>query len=625
MDIRARRASTQRAPIWHLKHRMRLAVFVFCLCFSSAAQEIRLNRLAGGLTLPSDLQHAGDGSGRLFVVQQNGRIQIWRDGALVQRPFLDIASRVLSGGERGLLGLAFPPGYATRRHFYVNYTDRQGDTVVARYRLTSDPEIADASSEELILRIDQPYSNHNGGQLRFGPDGYLYIGMGDGGSAGDPQNNAQNRSVLLGKLLRLDVEGTATPYGIPSDNPFAGGSAGRGEIWALGLRNPWRFSFDRDTGDLWIADVGQNRAEEVNFTSAGSRGGENYGWDIMEGLQCYPASAACSRESLVLPVLEYGRSEGCSVTGGFVYRGRRFPSLRGSYVYGDYCTGRIWGVRREGERWVNRLLFDSEFAISTFGEDESGEIYVADHGGGAIYLIETIGEGLSLSSDSVVNAASGIPGLVPGSLATIYAAGLRDSPGVTEARSLPLPTSLDGISVTIAGRPAPLLAVASTASGEQVNLQVPFSISGDSARVTVQRGSASASVDAAILTAQPGIFTSDGSAAIAATSDFRLITEGNPAMRNSIIVLYATGLGAVENTPASGEGAPSTPLSYARVTPAVRIGGIPAEVLFAGLAPGFAGVYQLNVRVPAGSPAGTVEAVIESGGATSRAARIPVR
>ena len=604
---------------------MRLAVFLCCLCFSSAAQEVRLSRLAGGLTLPSDLQHAGDGSGRLFVVQQTGRIQIWRSGALLQRPFLDISERVLSGGERGLLGLAFPPEFAMRRHFYVNYTDRQGDTVVARYLLTSDSDVADASSEQVILRIDQPYSNHNGGQVRFGPDGYLYIGMGDGGSAGDPQNNAQNRSVLLGKLLRIDVEGSSTPYGIPPDNPFAGGSGGQAEIWALGLRNPWRFSFDPETDDLWIADVGQNRAEEVNLTPAGSRGGENYGWDVMEGLQCYPASSACSREGLVLPILEYGRSEGCSVTGGFVFRGRRSPSLRGSYIYGDYCTGRIWGVRREGERWVNRLLLDSDLAISTFGEDEAGEIYVADHTGGAIYLIETAGESLSLSADSVVNAASGVPGLVAGSLVTIYAAGLRDSAGVTEAPSLPLPTSLDDVSVTIDGRPAPLLAVASSASGEQVNLQVPFGITGERARVTVQRADTSASVDAPIRPAQPGIFTSDGSAAIAATPDFRLITESTPAVRDSVIVLYATGLGPVDNAPASGEAAPPAPLSPARVMPAVRIGGAPAQVLFAGLAPGFAGLFQLNVRVPAATPSGPVEVTIESGGATSPAARIPVR
>ena len=604
---------------------MRLAVWICCLCFSSAAQDVRLTRLAGGLTMPSDLQHAGDGSERLFVVEQNGRIQVWRDGALLARPFLDISTRTVASGERGLLGLAFPPGFAAKRHFYVNYTDRLGDTVVARYRLTSDADVADASTEEVILHIDQPYPNHNGGQVRFGPDGYLYIGMGDGGSAGDPQNNAQNRSVLLGKMLRIDVEGGAAPYGIPPGNPFAGGPAGRPEIWATGLRNPWRFSFDRETRDLWIADVGQNRAEEVHFTAAGSAGGENYGWDLMEGLQCYPATAACNRDGLVLPILEYGRSEGCSVTGGFVYRGRRFPSLRGTYIYGDYCTGRIWGVRREAGRWVNRLLLDSDLSISTFGEDEAGEIYAADHAGGGIYRLETEGGALSLTPGGVVNAASGAPGLVAGSLATIYAAGLLTEPGIIQAETFPLPTSLAGVSVTVGGRAAPLLAVASTTSGEQVNLQVPFDVSGNSAVVTVTRGAASASVEAPLSPAQPGTFTSDGTAAIAATIAFGLIAEDNPAPRNSVIVLYATGLGAVENPPPTGASTPTTPLSAARVTPSVRIGGVPAEVLFAGLAPGFAGVFQLNVRVPATVPAGSAEVVIESGGAASRPARIPVQ
>jgi uncharacterized protein (TIGR03437 family) len=605
---------------------MRLAVWLSCLSFTCTAQEIRLTRVVAGLTPPTDIQHAGDGTGRLFIVQQNGRIHIIRAGALVERPFLDIASRTVGGGERGLLGLAFPPAFGEKRHFYVNYTDRQGDTVIARYRVSGDPDAADASSEDVILRIDQPYSNHNGGQLRFGPDGYLYIGMGDGGSAGDPQNNAQNPSVLLGKMLRIDVEGGAAPYGIPPDNPFAVETGGRDEIWALGLRNPWRFSFDRNTSDLWIADVGQNRAEEVNFTPAASRGGENYGWDIMEGLQCYPATATCSGEGLQPPILEYAQTQGnCSVTGGFVYRGRRFPALQGSYIYGDYCTGRIWGVRREGGNWVNRLLLDSDLAISTFGEDEAGEIYAADHGGGAIYRIEATDAGLFLAPDSVVNAASGVPGIVPGSLATIYTAGLRDTPGVTAAQTLPLPDSLDGVSVTIGGHPAPLLAVASTASGEQVNFQTPLETAGASATVTVRRGASSASVDVPVLPAQPGIFTADGSAAVAATSAFRLIDEGNPALRGSVIVLYATGLGAVENAPATGSAARANPLSTARVAPAVRIGGAPAEVLFAGLAPGFAGVFQLNVRVPAGAPAGWVDIVVESGGAASRPARIPVR
>jgi uncharacterized protein (TIGR03437 family) len=604
---------------------MRLAIWICCLSVPALTQEILLTRIASGVPQPSDIQHAGDGSGRLFVVQQSGRIRIWRNGALVDRPFLDIASRITSGGERGLLGLAFPPGYSSKRYFYVNYTDLQSDTVVARYRLTSDNDVADPASEQVILRVDQPYANHNGGQLRFGSDGFLYIGMGDGGSAGDPQNRAQNRQELLGKMLRIDVEGGQSPYGVPPSNPFVSTAGARPEIWAYGLRNPWRFSFDRETQDLWIADVGQNRAEEVNFVAASSAGGENYGWDRMEGLECYPATASCNREGLIIPVLEYGRAQGCSVTGGSVYRGQRSPALRGSYIYGDYCSGRIWAVRREGDRWANRQLLDSDLSISTFGEDEAGEIYIGDHGSGAVYRLDTAGGGLSFSAGSVVNAASGVSGVVPGSLATIYASGLRDSAGITEAPGLPLPTSLSGVTVNIGGRDAPLLAVASTAAGEQVNLQVPFEISGNTVTVTVRRGDASASAEVAVLAAQPGIFTSDGSAAIAASTEFRLITEANPAPRDSIIVLYATGLGASDNPPATGAAAGVSPLSRARTTPTVRIGGVPAEVLFAGLAPGFAGLFQLNVRVPPGAASGSAEVVIESGGVASRPARIPVQ
>ncbi|MBI5634066.1 MAG: PQQ-dependent sugar dehydrogenase [Nitrospirae bacterium] len=350
--------------------------------------EITLKLIVSGLKQPTHITHAGDGSKRLFVTEQRGRILLIKGGNVSPRPFLDIADRVSCCGERGLLSIVFPPGYAKRNYFYLNYTDRSGDTVVARYHLTKDPDRADPKSEEIVLTIKQPYSNHNGGQMAFGPDGYLYIGMGDGGSAGDPQNNAQNPASLLGKMLRIDVESGKRPYSIPPDNPFLQNRAYRPEIWAMGLRNPWRFSFDKKTGDLYIADVGQNNYEEIDFEPKGSKGGRNYGWNIMEGLQCYKTEN-CNRKGLSLPVTVYDHDKGCSVTGGLVYRGSRFPRMQGIYFYGDYCSGRIWGLRHTGEEWMHRELRDSGLSVSTFGEDEAGEVFVADYGKGNIYRIET--------------------------------------------------------------------------------------------------------------------------------------------------------------------------------------------------------------------------------------------
>ena len=353
--------------------------------------EVRLVRKLGGLSNPVHVTHAGDRSGRLFVVEQRGRIRIVRSGAVVPAPYLDIASRVTCCGERGLLSVAFPPGFATSRRFYVDYTDTNGDTAISRFSVPAGtPDTADAASEEVLLRIPQPYANHNGGQLAFGPDGFLYVGMGDGGSGGDPQNHAQNPASLLGKILRIDVESGAAPYSIPPSNPFVGNPAYRPEIWALGLRNPWRFSFDRRTSDLFIGDVGQNAREEVDFQPASSRGGENYGWRIMEGTACYnPAN--CSSSGLVLPVAEYSHAGGdCSVTGGFVYRGLSYSRLDGIYFYADYCTGRMHGLRRNGSAWESRELLRAGFTLSTFGEDEAGELYVADHGGGALYQVADV-------------------------------------------------------------------------------------------------------------------------------------------------------------------------------------------------------------------------------------------
>lgn len=350
---------------------------------------LRLQPIVRGLSAPVYLTHAGDGSGRLFIVEQRGRILVYKDGALLPRPFLDIQSLVSCCGERGLLSVAFHPRYEENGFFYVNYTDTLGDTVVARYSVSEDPDVARTTGVVRLLHIDQPFPNHNGGLIKFGPDGYLYVGMGDGGSGGDPQNNGQNLRTLLGKILRLDVDGQL-PYEIPPTNPFVNQPDRRAEIWAWGLRNPWRFSFDRDTGDLYIADVGQNRWEEVNFQPATSPGGENYGWRIMEGFHCFNPPTNCDQTGLTLPIHEYGHAPGfCggSVTGGYVYRGRQVPELIGTYIFGDYCFGTIWGLKPTGlGLWEHTELLQTDLLISSFGEDESGEVYVVDHRG-AIYQI----------------------------------------------------------------------------------------------------------------------------------------------------------------------------------------------------------------------------------------------
>jgi glucose/arabinose dehydrogenase len=343
----------------------------------------------GGFDRPVGIAHAGDGSGRLFIVERGGAVWVARGATVLDEPFLDISDRIeASGGEQGLLGLAFPPGYEAKGHFYVNYT-RAGDgaTTVARYSVTADQDLADPASEEVILTVEQPFSNHNGGHLAFGPDGYLYIGLGDGGSGGDPLGNGQSTGTLLGKVLRIDVESGEAPYVIPADNPFVGVPGAREEIWALGLRNPWRFSFDRGTGDLYIGDVGQSSYEEADYQAAASLGGENYGWNIMEGAHCFGRDE-CDRAGLTPPVAEYAHDGvDCSVTGGYVYRGEDGTGLTGIYFFGDFCSGRIRGLRPDGASWESTVLLDSGLLISTFGEDESGELYLADYSGGGIYRV----------------------------------------------------------------------------------------------------------------------------------------------------------------------------------------------------------------------------------------------
>lgn len=346
--------------------------------------------VASGLERPVGIASAGDGSGRLFVLEQPGRIRIVQGGQLLPEPFLDIQDRVGCCGERGLLGLAFHPQFPQNGYFYVNYTDLNGDTVIARFQAADDLTLAVPDSEFRILGVGQPYPNHNGGALAFGPDGYLYIGLGDGGSAGDPLGNGQNTNYVLGKILRLDVTtplvGSVQPYLVPPDNPFNQGG-GTPEVWAYGLRNPWRFSFDRLTGDLYIGDVGQNAWEEIDFLPAGSPGGANFGWNYREGAHPFAGDPPAGME-LIDPVAEYDHSQGITVIGGHVYRGSRLPEWQGIYLYGDYGSGQIWGLFRDAAGvWQNTLLFQLSFTITSFGEDESGEIYLVDYAGG-LYRLE---------------------------------------------------------------------------------------------------------------------------------------------------------------------------------------------------------------------------------------------
>ena len=363
---------------------------------SPAAQpltKMAVERVFANVDLPGMvyLTHAGDGTGRLFLVLKSGSIMVLDgQGAAPASVFLDIVDQVSDVSEEGLLGLAFDPQYRSNGYFYVHYSALESrQSVISRFSVSgADPDRADAASERILLEIPQPYANHNGGQVAFGPDGYLYIGLGDGGGAGDPEGNGQLTSTLLGSILRIDVSAvdSSGSYSVPPDNPFSGlGEDRREEIWAYGLRNPWRFTFDRDTGDLWAADVGQNRFEEIDII----RPGRNYGWNVMEGFACFRPMSECRREGLEPPLAVYDHSDGCSITGGYVYRGSRLPALYGAYVYGDFCSGRIWALRQvDGEVTERVELADSNLPISSFGEGPSGELFILSLNGGIYRLSE---------------------------------------------------------------------------------------------------------------------------------------------------------------------------------------------------------------------------------------------
>jgi uncharacterized repeat protein (TIGR01451 family) len=415
-----------------LKIRMRWLAALAVWAAAAPAAAIQLQPVAIDLNDPVVISNAGDGSGRLFIVEQPGVIRIYDGNQVLPTPFLDITGLITNGGERGLLGLVFHAGYPASPYFYVNYTcaagspscATEGDTVIARYQVSADPNVADPASELVILAVAQPEDNHNGGQLQFGPnDGYLYIALGDGGGAGDDHGtigNGQDLTVLLGKMLRIDVDNVQPPlnYGIPPDNPFVNSPPARPEIWAYGLRNPWRFSFDRATGDMFIGDVGQACFEELDYQPAASAGGENYGWRIMEATHCFDFSdfgncafVGCNTAGLTLPILEYeGAAGNCSEIAGYRYRGSAIPSLAGTFLDADFCGGSIRGAVESGGTWTSTVLLSAGFPISTFGEDEAGELYVADYGGTVHRIVDSGPSDLSLSqTDSADPVIAGEP------------------------------------------------------------------------------------------------------------------------------------------------------------------------------------------------------------------------
>jgi glucose/arabinose dehydrogenase len=349
----------------------------------------RLEQVVAGLSSPLYLT-APPADARLFIVEKTGGIRIVKEGALLEAPFLDLSAKVSNGSEQGLLGLAFDPEYATNGRFVVHYTDLAGNTVLSRLQVSADPDRADPASEQLILAVPQPAPNHNGGQVAFGPDGFLYLGLGDGGGGGDPQGRGQDLSDLLGSILRIDVR-AGDPYIVPADNPFVGSPAARAEIWSYGLRNPWRFSFDRANGDLYIADVGESQREEVDVSTQADGGGRaaNYGWSVMEGSRCF-RGPGCDQTGLTLPVLEYSHQEGCSITGGYVYRGSVIPSLQGHYLYADLCGGWVRSFRNAGGAATDQASWPSLSPggpILSFGEDSAGELYVLQAGGGVFKIV----------------------------------------------------------------------------------------------------------------------------------------------------------------------------------------------------------------------------------------------
>lgn len=602
----------------------------------SAQTTIQLQPFVSGLAKPIFLTSARDGSNRLFIIEQSGRIQVMLPGETApnKTPFLDITAKVLapntSGSEQGLLGLAFHPQFKTNRRFFVNYTRKpDGATVVAQYRVSiGDANVADVD-EVPILTIPQPFANHNGGMMDFGRDGYLYIGMGDGGSANDPGNRAQNVEELLGKILRIDLD-TPTqgqPYSSPPTNPFFGPTAGRDEIYAYGLRNPWRWSFDRTTGELYAGDVGQGAVEEIDIIKPGG----NYGWRILEGTQCTNnGPSPCTAPGFIPPISEYTHQSGrCSVTGGYVYRGTRGTLPVGSYVFADYCSGEIFLL----ENGASRLLLDTPYNISSFGEDEAGELYVVSLAGTIYRIVNPNAPAATVASVSAASYRGNT--LAPEMITAAFGTNLAV---VTQAsNTTPLPTNIGGTQVTVrdssgTDRAAPLFFV----SPNQVNYQVPPNTVSGNATITITNWSGVVSRGTLqISSVAPGLFTlnATGRGLPAAVIDrtkangtrtTEVIAQFDPVQNQFVavpidlaaaddqvfLVLFGTGF--------RFRGALST------VT--ATIGGTAADVTFAGTQGGFVGLDQANIRIPhALAGRGEVDVVLTVDGQPSNTVRIVLK
>ena len=558
---------------------------------------ISFSKPVAGFTHPTDVASAGDGSGRLFVVEQAGRIRIVKNGVLQATLFLEITARVGStSGTKGLLSVAFPPGFATSQHFYVNYTTPDGYLVISRYHVSSNPDVADANSEQIVLS-DGPFPDHYGGKLSFGPfDGYLYFGIGTG-SGSSPDNLGQDLGVLRGKFLRIDVEtGSPATYTIPPTNPFIGTANARPEIWDIGVRNPWRSAFDPVTGDYYIADVGQASREEVDFEPAGSSGGVNYGWNIMEGSICF-ASTTCDTTGLTVPVTEYDHTQGCSISGGVVYRGTRYPALQGIYFFGDWCSGQIRGLRQVNGIWQSSVLYNTTLSIISFCQDESGKLWVGDYVGGAIYPIKS---GAPTPIDlSLAQNDSPDPCPVGGHLT--YTTTLRNNSsslatGIVLTDTMPASVSFISVNSS-AGK--------CTRSADTVTCRIPSLASGSSATITLiiqPQAAGTISNAASVIANEPDTNPADNSSAestrVVTATDMKItVTDGKtsiPAGSQDIYTIVVTNSGPLDVAGASVTDA--FPSSFTGVTfTATQTGG----------ATGFTatGIGNINdtVNMPAGS------------------------
>ena len=735
-----------------LMKRLPRLLVVTCVSATIWAQDALIDQIAfepivENLPFAAGVTHAGDGSNRLFISTLQGQVLIWDGDKLLAEPFLDLRPlRGCCNGHFGLFSVAFHPDFAGNGRVFVEYIeviDEEIKTTISEFRLqTDEPNQLDRDSERVILTLDQPRASHNGGDIHFGPDGYLYLSLGDGGTdgfgedaIGDADNLAQDMSQLFGKMLRIDVD-SGDPYAIPDSNPFVGQERVRPEIWWSGIRSPWRFSFDRETGDIFLGDVGHNLWEEINFQSANSAGGENYGWSRLEGTDCFRPSEGCEDPSFVAPIIQYGH-EGTqcsgSVSGGFRYRGHMIPALRGAYVFGDFCRDSLFVASEAAGIWTSTSKEFPANRFVRFGEDEQGELYAVNFssssgsvskivvgnprpeissaspsfaiaGGddfqmtlvGANFvaaararwnnsLLETefidknhiqvrfaaddirtvqrgritvenpapgggVGDGFLFRVDGgseqpavnvggIVNGASFAAGqaIAPGSLVSVFGPRLALRSEVSSAT--PLPTLLGGATFALNNVAVPQF----FNSPQQSNVLIPWELAGletaeFEARISRQR---SDELAVPLATFGPGIFTTsaDGAGQAAALISGEGVLAANatrtpqiaqgpvarPAKRGEFLEVFATGLGPVENTPATGAAASANPISATTTAAAATIGDAAANVFFSGLAPGFLGLYQINIEVPADAPSGNaVPLVVSIGGVSSQTTTIAV-